>query len=557
MQNINTQIKNVKPELPINMIQLPDGHSLNDMWMNYGTEGIRELLKDIPEKENFNAALIVADNDRIQFAGRAGTYTVMGNLPTDRASMKITLQITANGSTKRHRIQIDLFESRNVRSHCQELADKYAFDCGVLESDLSVLSDLLDDYRDKLLEEETNSGFEQNSKNELTPSAHEKAIDFLRKPNLMKSIDKLLEQSGIIGEVNNRKILFVVASSYKMSNPLHAMVQASSGSGKSHLINSIAGCMPQNEVFNTTSITSKSLYYCSDKQLNNKLLVIQDFDGLDDDAELALREIQSFKQLKRTTVEKASSGNRKTVNKTVKASLASLIATTKSEIYQDNESRSIVLGIDESEEQTKQIIKQQNQRKAGNINSDKEQEAKEILRNCMRVLKSYDVINPYADKIDLPLDARMLRRLNSQFQDFICQITILHQYQRKTDSQKRLITAKEDVSLAVEIFFDAIMMKVDDLSGNIRQFFEKLKDYARKQPAGSTYKFTQREIRQEMKLSATPINNYFKLLQEMEYIQIAEGTPNKGYKYKISYWDTMEKKKAEIKDNLNNQLKQL
>ncbi|WP_294963415.1 hypothetical protein [uncultured Flavobacterium sp.] len=557
MHNIQTEIHNIKPELPITMIQLPDGHSMNDMWVNYGSEGITEFLKNVPEKEDSCTALTVNDNDQIEFSGKAGTYKIMGNLPNDRASMKIALQIIANGNTKRHRIQIDLFEIRNVETHCQELSDKYSFDPDLLESDLSKLADLLDDYRDKLLNEEANSGFEQNSKNELTPNAHEKAVEFLRKPNLMANIDKLLEQSGIIGEENNRKILFVAASSYKMSNPLHVMVQASSGSGKSHLINSIAGCMPQHEVFNTTSLTSKSLYYCTDRQLNNKLLVIQDFDGLDEEAELALREIQSFKQLKRTTVEKTASKNRKTVNKTVKASLASLIATTKTEIYQDNESRTIVLGIDESEEQTLKIIKQQNQRKAGNINSEKELDARQKLSNCMKVLKNYDVVNPYADKIDLPLDARMLRRLNGQFQDFICQITILHQYQRQTDSQKRLISTKEDVQLAVEIFFDAIIMKVDDLSGNIRQFFEKLKDYCKKQPAGTTYKFTQREIRQEIKLSATPINKYFKALQEMEYIQIAEGSPNKGYKYKISYWDTMEKKKAEIKNNLNNQLKQL
>lgn len=254
---------------------------------------------------------------------------------------------------------------------------------------------------------------------------------------------------------------------------------------------------------------------------------------------------------------KTSSGNRKTVNKTVKANLASLIATTKSEIYQDNESRTIILAIDESHEQTMRIIKQQNQRKAGNINDEKAYQAKQLLRNCIRVLKSCEVVNPYADKIDLPVDAKMLRRLNTQFQDFICQITILHQYQRKTDSRNRLITTKEDVCLAVEIFFDTIIMKVDDLSGNIRQFFEKLKDYIKKQPAGTTHKFTQREIRQEMKMSPTPINNYIKLLQEMEYIQVAEGSPNKGFKYKISYWDTMDKMKTEIKESLNNQLKQL
>lgn len=556
MHNIDTQIQNIRPELPITMIQLPDGHSLNDMWINYGTPGIVEMLNTVPQKVA-KAALVIGDNEKIQFNGEAGTYLVLGNLPTDRSTMRVTLKITGIESTKGHRIQIDLFETGNIAYNSRELSEKQGFDYDILESDLSKLADLLDDYREKLFNEELNSADQQYSHKELTPKAEEKSIEFLRNPNLMKNIDNLLEESGIIGEENNRKTLFIVASSYKMPNPLHAMVQASSGTGKSHLINSIADCMPQNEVFDTTSITSKSLYYCSDKQLNNKLFVIQDFDGLDDEAKLALREIQSLKRLKRTTVEKTASGNRKTVNKTVKASLASLIATTKSEIYQDNESRTIMLGIDESDEQTDRIIRQQNQKRAGNIDEEKQLAAKQILRNCIRLLKSYDVLNPYAANIILPLDAKMRRRLNGQFQDFVCQITILHQHQRKTDSKNRIITTKEDVSLAVEIFFDAIIMKVDDLSGNIRQFFDKIKDYVRQQPAGTTHKFTQREIRELMKMSPTTINSYMKHLQDMEYIQVAEGSTNKGFKYRISYWDTMEKKKAEIKENLNSQLKQL
>jgi len=173
------------------------------------------------------------------------------------------------------------------------------------------------------------------------------------------------------------------------------------------------------------------------------------------------------------------------------------------------------------------------------------------------MLKPHQVVNPYADKIELPLDAKMLRRLNEQFQDFICQITLLHQYQRKTDAQGRLIATKEDVKLAVEIFFDAIVMKVDELNGSTRQFFDKLKDYVKSQPAGSTHKFTQREIRQYTKLSNTPVNNYIKQLLEMEYIQISSGSVNRGFHYVISYWDNLQKLKARIKEDLNNQLKQL
>jgi len=557
MENIKAQIQQFRPELPITMVQLPEGHSLNDMWMNYGTDGILALINDAPKEKKRSSGLVITDETKIQFVGKAGTYYVVGSLPMDLGNMRVSLQIIAHDSTKKHRLKIDLFETSNVEYHCKELSEKQGFDYHLLESDLLELTDLLEQYRETLFNEETDSVSEQFSEKELTPKAGEKAVEFLSKPQLMENIDKLLEQTGIIGEENNRKMLFVVASSYKMPYPLHAMVMASSGCGKSHIINKIASCMPQEDLFDTTSITSKSLYYYTDKQLNKKLTVIQDFDGLDEEARLAFREIQSYKMLKRSTVSKDKYGNIKSVKKNVNAHLASLVATTKMEIYQDNESRTIMLGIDESMEQTMRIIKRQNQTKAGITNSEKEHEAKQLLRNCMRVLKSYQVVNPYADKIELPLDAKMLRRLNEQFQDFICQIALLHQYQRKTDTQGRLIATKDDVSLATHLFFDAIILKVDELNGSVRQFFDRLKEYVKGQPSGSTYKFTQKEIRQYMKLSNTPVNNYIRLLLEMEYIQISEGSVNRGFKYVITHWDNLEKLKAKIKENLDNQLKQL
>ncbi|MEZ0007943.1 hypothetical protein ABH942_003329 [Flavobacterium sp. 28YEA47A] len=555
MENIKSQIEALQPKLPVSMIQLPDGENLNTMWRNYGTDGIQELLNN-PTGE-MPSSLEIIDNYKISYRGKTAVFVVMGQLPMDLGNLRISMHIVEKLTQKKHRLKIDLYDFMNVQNQCRELSEKQGFDYNRLEADLIVFTDLLEEYRESLFKEEINPVTDQYSEKELTPRAGEKAAEFLSKDQLLQNIDALLEQAGIIGEQNNRKILFVVASSYKMPYPLHAMVQASSGSGKSHLINSIAECMPQDELFDTTSITSKSLYYCSDKQLNNKLLVIQDFDGLDDDAKFALREIQSFKKLKRTTIEKTITGSRKSVKREVKASLASLIATTKTEIYQDNESRTIMLGIDESIEQTMRIIQGQNKKKAGATNSEKEHEAKQLLRNCMRVLKSYQVVNPYADKITLPLDAKMLRRLNEQFQDFICQITILHQYQRRADAQGRLIASKEDVRLAVEIFFDAIILKVDELNGSVRQFFDRLKEYVKKQPAGTTHRFTQREIRQEMKLSKTPANNCIKLLQEMEYIKAVEGSPNKGFRFIVSYWDNLEKLKANIKEDLNSQLEQL
>ena len=557
METIQQLVQQIKPQIPIRELQLPDGDSLNEMWLKYGTEGISEFLKSDTPSEKSSEGLKIISEYKLSFEGKAGTYLVIGKLSMEMQNMKVSLQIIDRITQRKHRLKIDLFEFAHVQFQCKELSEKQNLDYNTLETDLIRLTDLLEVYREELFEAEVNPISEQYSAKELTPKASENAMEFLSKPNVLKNMDTLLEQSGIIGEEDNRMMLFVIASGYKMPYLLHALVQGTSGEGKSHLLNSIAQCMPQEDVMNTTRITKKSLYHYQDKELTNKLILIQDFDGLDEEAQFAFREMQSAKFLTSSTVSKDQFGNVRGKLKQVNCHFASLTATTKAEVYYDNMSRSVVIGVDESLEQTLRIVKQQNQKIAGLIDTDKEQQAKELLRNCIRVLKSYIVVNSYADKIMLPLEAKMLRRLNSQFQNFVSQITILHQYQRKTDSKGRLIATKEDILKAVEIFFSAIMIKVDELDGSTRQFFEKMKSYVRKQPKGTTHRFTAREIRQEMNISKSTNFKYFTMLQELEYIQAVEGSVNRGFKYLITHWDDIEKLRTKIKNELTQQLEAL
>lgn len=556
MEQIITQIKQIQPALQINTAQLPEGHDMNTMWINYGREAITELINDYP-KELIQSGLEILNEHKIKYTGKAADYYIIGHLSNDMGNMKVSLQIVAKEVERKHRIKIDLFDSINISNQCRDFSDKYQFDMNLMEVDLIKLTDLLEQHRESLYEVEMNPITDKYSEKELTPRAAEKAVEFLSNARLLQNIDKLLEQAGIIGEEANRILLYIIVSSYKMSNPLHGMLQGTSGGGKSHLINYVAECIPQEDLLDMTRITSKSLYHYKDKELTNKLIIIQDFNGLDEEAQFAFREIQSHKKLSSSTVVKDMLGNTKGKIKTVTASFASLVATTKTEVYLDNSSRSVLMGIDESNEQTQRIIQRQNQKRTGTINAENEKEAKQLLRNCLRVLKKYDVINPFADKLVLPDDARMLRRLNEQFQDFIEQITILHQYQRKKDDKGRLIATKEDIKMATEIFFNAIVLKVDELDGSTRQFFEQLKTYVKAQPTGTTYKFTQREIRQETKLAKTTVFKYMQLLQELEYIQAVEGSANKGFKYVVSYWDSMEKLKVKIKEDLNKQTEML
>ena len=500
MEKIRLQMQEIRPDVPLSIVELPEGHSLNDMWVNYGSEGISNLLKNA-KTEKTGSALQIVNGYKISYTGIAGIFYVVGNLPMDLGNLRVSLQIVAHTTQKKHRLKVDLFDFGSVQSQCGELSEKQGFDFQELETDFLQLTDLLEQHREALFEAEINPVTDRYSEKELTPQAHEKAVEFLSKPQLLENINKLLEQNGIVGEEQNRMVLFVLASSYKMPYLMHAIVQGSSGEGKSHLINGIAQCMPQEDVMNMTRITSKSLYHYRDKELINKLIVIQDFDGLDEEAQYAFREMQSAKFLTSSTVVKDIFGNNRGRIKQVQAHFASMTTTTKAEVYYDNMSRSVILGVDESQAQTMRIIAIQNKKLAGKGNSENELQATQLLRNAMRVLKSYEVINPFADKLILPLEAKMLRRLNSQFQNFVSQITILHQYQRKTDSKGRLIATKEDVKSAVDIFFSSIIIKVDELDKSTRQFFENLKGYVKSQKNGTTHRFTNREIRRKLNIS--------------------------------------------------------
>jgi DNA primase len=174
-------------------------------------------------------------------------------------------------------------------------------------------------------------------------------------------------------------------------------------------------------------------------------------------------------------------------------------------------------------------------------------------------LKPCQVVNPYADKVNLPEEAHKLRRLNDLYQSYVKQVTLINQYRRKTDGKGRLISEKEDLQTAAAIMFDSIFLKVDELDGSLRMFYEKLKDYVQLMGGShsDTYSFSQREVRQALNISRSQMHRYMCDLLALEYISISGGHGNLGYKYKIGYWDNVQKLRAKIKKRLQGQLEQL
>ena len=379
------------------------------------------------------------------------------------------------------------------------------------------------------------------------------SLDFLSAPGLLHRLNSLIGRAGIVGEDESRMLLFLIVISYMNKQPLHALVQGSSGSGKTHIINRIADLMPPEDVLRFTRITESSLYNWGEFDLLGKVVVIEDLDGLKEDALYALREFISNQVLRSSVTIKDKKGNNRSQHKIVKGQFSSLSATTKGETYEDNMNRSFLLAVDESKEQTQKIIDYQNRRIAGVISPDEQTKAVNFVQSLVRKLKHYEIINPYATKLFLPEKVHKVRRLNEMYQSVIKQVTFLNQYQRKLTGDNRLITEIEDIEQATEILFESIVLKVDELDGSLRQFFERLKKYVKDEGK----EFVLRDVRQHLNISKTQMFRHIQSLTELEYIKPSGGYYNTGIKYRIAYWDNYQKIRAEVKDFLLKQIEQL
>ncbi|MCC7303499.1 MAG: ATP-binding protein [Bacteroidia bacterium] len=603
-------LRKIAREIPIYKVSPPDGQNLNHIYLRHGSDGVKKILEsdvsleeltevestalpiqpleltshetsiEIPPddfkrgEENFVATLNkdkgcetsetpcleLIHEHKLLMRSSYNHYYVLGTVVQDMGSMRVTLMIEEQATGRRERTKLDLYEREQVGLYAEQVGELFTQPVEAVVSDLLYLTDLLEKHRELQIEETKVAVKAKRNNSVLSAEKQNACVQFLKGKNLMKGIDELIEQAGVVGEESTRRLLFVIASTYKMNTPLHALVQGTSGSGKSHLINSIGTCFPPEDVISMTRVTSKSFYHYTKDELVDKLLLIQDYDGLDEEAQFAFRELQSAGNISSSTTYKDRYGNLVSAVKTVRSHFASLLATTKAEVYYDNMSRSLISGVDESDEQTRRIVLHQNKTLAGLVDAKKERQAKEFLQNCMRCIKPMDVVNPYADKVYLPFEAKMLRRLNSHYQAFVKQITILHQYQREKDDQGRLIALPEDLKTACEILFDAIMLKVDDLDSSLRQFFDLMKAHIKKLVTNgkqAEYQFTQRDVRLSLNISKTQCFRYFEELEMLEYIQRTGGYANRGFKYKIVFWDDMQKIKTKVQADLNRQLEAL
>lgn len=545
----------------ITSIATPEGEDINSLAESHTGEVFAHLLSQRKPVQTGAATpgpgTLVSENpNRLSFTTHLASYFVAGGVRKEWDSLRVTLIIQHATARIKYRNKLDLYEHRQVERVAREASEKLTLRADLLQIDLEHLTDKLESYREQRYGQTEAAPPKTHL---LSPAEAQAARAFLSGPGLLKRLNALIGQAGVVGEETSRLFLFVIATSYKMEATLHALIQGSSGSGKTHLLAKVSGLVPEEAVYHFTRVTEGSFYNYGAYDLKNKLICLEDLDGMEEKAQLAFRELQSREMLSTSTTGQDEKGNIRSYQKVVYGPMASLACTTKGEVYEDNMGRVFLIAVDETKEQTARVIAYQNAKASGQVDTGEQKQAAEFICNLVRLLKPCKVINPYAGRVSLPTEAHKIRRLNELYQGFVKQVTILHQYRRKKDRHGRLITEKEDLQIAAEIMFESIVLKVDELDGSLRLFYERLKDYVRSRDGEhyESYSFSQREIRQALHISKTGLHRYIRDLLSLEYLALVGGYANRGYRYKISYWDNIAKLRDKVKRHLQGQLDQL
>ncbi len=482
---------------------------------------------------------------------------ILGGIKTNKLeSLRVTLSIQKLKAHNILRQSIDLYNDNLVEKLVRKCAERLEVGTSVIRKDLQQLTRELENYRFLLINNETQS--QQPFTKTLTAREEKEAINFLKSKNLLEKTNELIGKSGVIGEADNRLLMYLIFTSRKTNNPLHCISLGSSGVGKTHLQSKVSELIPEEDTIEITVLSANAFYYFNRTELQHKLILIEDLDGAES-VLYPLRELQSKKRITKTVVHKDRKGNTKTIHLTVEGPVCVAGCTTQESIYEDNSNRSFLLYIDESVEQDTKIMNYQRLISAGKLNEQEQLEAKNLLQNCQRILKPIKVINPYAEYLELPQSVFKPRRTNSHYLQFIEAITFYKQYQREkqydTETGEEFIeTQIEDIQEANELIQEVLLRKSDTITGATRNYLESLKNYLAN---NNQTTFTNTEIRRQLRIKESTLRNYNKQLLSEGYVKKVKGKKGQMYYYEIIDIDEYVKLKSQINNALNNCITQI
>jgi hypothetical protein len=192
--------------------------------------------------------------------------------------------------------------------------------------------------------------------------AQKKARRLLRSRHFFNKFLVAIRKAGLVGEELNALVLFIVVVSRLLSRPLNAFVKGHSSGGKNWLVTRVLRLTPKSAVAEITSASDKAWNY-SGSDFRHRVVYVQEQNeaaGTIDPIRLFISEGKVIRM-----VAGFENGRRVTKKYVARGPVAAISTTTKNRLKIDDETRHISIWVDESPEQTHNIVKMYTKQRDG------------------------------------------------------------------------------------------------------------------------------------------------------------------------------------------------
>jgi hypothetical protein len=303
----------------------------------------------------------------------------------------------------------------------------------------------------------------------------------LADPDLLRHVVEDIAAMGVAGECELAATVYLVGTSRLLDDPLAAIVQGLSSSGKSYVNRKTSELFPPEAVMHATKLTPQALFHMPPGALAHRFVVAGERSRVVNDeaaeATRALREMLSEGRLDKWMPVKTD-GHIVTEHIEQEGPIAYVESTTLTRIDDEDLNRCILLSTDERPDQTQRILKRlAAERIPGGWTVDTR---RITLRHhaAQRMLLALPVSIPYAGRLAdrFPSKRVEARRMFGHLLHMIQAVTLLHQRQRTHDEDGRFLATPDDYRVASRLLSGPIARQLGGrVSDAARRFYDRMR----------------------------------------------------------------------------------
>ncbi|HEU4602912.1 MAG TPA: CHC2 zinc finger domain-containing protein, partial [Steroidobacteraceae bacterium] len=291
-------------------------------------------------------------------------YRVRGlekNLSYEVLKVNVLASRSIEGGESVHVDTFDLYQARHRATFVKQAAVELGVAEDIIKADVGKLLLALEAEQERLIT--TAQQPSMPAKVQMEEAERSAALALLKAPDLIERIACDFSRCGIVGERTNALVGYLATISRKLDRPLALLIQSTSAAGKSSLMDAVLKLVPEEDRIVYSAMTGQSLFYMGEMDLKHKILGVAEEEGAHR-ASYALKLLQSEGELTIASTSKdPDSGKLVTDEYHVEGPVMIFSTTTAASIDEELMNRCLVLGIDESREQTAAIHAAQRERR--------------------------------------------------------------------------------------------------------------------------------------------------------------------------------------------------